>query len=158
MAAFPLPLGAQAPLLMAGLGLISGAFSAWVGFPFIWAWVGFPLASWLTCVGKVFFLDMALVPVGAAFALAVAVGLTLLTRRVLVLPVVTLATMYAWKAATITATSLITTQDNLHLALGSLAAGAVGAAATHLGGALLLKDLRRLSPFALTTAIGACWG
>jgi hypothetical protein len=159
MAAFRVSLGAPEPLLMAGLGLISGALSAWLGFPLV--------PGWLAGVGKVFFLDTMLVPVGAAFALAVAAGLTLLSGRVLVLPVVALATMYAWSAATTTATSIITTttlttilttEDDLRLAFGSLAAGAVGAAGTHLGGALLLTEMRRLRALALTTALGAVLG
>jgi formylglycine-generating enzyme required for sulfatase activity len=150
MAAFRVSLGAPAPLLMAGLGLISGALSAWLDFPLVPGWLG--------GVGKVFFLDPMLVPVGAAFALAVAAGLTFLSGRVLVLPVVALATMYAWSAATITLTTILSTEDYLRLALGSLAAGAVGAAATHLGGALLLKELRRLGALALTTALGAVLG
>ena len=136
---------------MAGIGLISGALSGWLGFP--------STPRWLGAVGNIFFLDTSFVPVGAAFALAVAGGLALLTRRPLVLPVVALATMYAWSAATSTATTIITTTDDgLRLVVGSLAAGAVGAAATHLGAALVLKDFRRLSPLALTTVLGAVLG
>src|SRR5262249_54077076 len=134
------------------LGLISGALSGWVGFAFA--------PHWLDGIGQVFLLETtALVPIGAAFALAVASGLTLLTRRLLVLPIVALATMYAWSAAASTATTIITSRhDELRLILGSLAAGAVGAAATHLGGALLIEDLRRLGALTLTTAIGAALG
>jgi hypothetical protein len=136
---------------MAGLGLISGALSGWLGFPSTPRWIG--------AVGDIFFLESSMVPVGAAFAVAVAGGLTLLTQRLLVLPVVALATMYAWSAATTTATTIIsTTDDGLRLVVGSLAAGAVGAAATHLGAALVLKNFRRLSPLALTTVLGAVLG
>jgi len=139
------------PLLMAALGLLSGLLSAWFGFGFE--------PPWLAAVGRVFFLDAGLVPIGALFAAAVGVGLAIATARALVLPVAAVATLYAWSAAIHAATSIITdTSDDVRLIVGCLTAGALGAAITHAGGALVLATLRRFSSLAVTTAVGAVLG
>ena len=138
-------------MVMASLGLLSGALSASLGFS-VEPW-------WLARPGSLFFLDAGMVPIGAFFAAAVGVGLWIAAARVLVLPVVALVTLYAWSAAIHTATGIITTtSSDVRLLLGSLAAGAVGAGITHLGGALLLAELRRPRPIAVTTLIGALLG
>jgi hypothetical protein len=139
------------PLLMAALGLLSGVLSAWIGFAFE--------PHWLGPVGGAFFLDAGMVPIGALFAAAVGVGLAIATQRAVVLPVAAVATMYAWSAAVHAATNIITdSSDDVRLIVGSLVAGAVGAALTHAGGALVLGTLRRFSSLAVTTAVGAALG
>jgi len=56
----------------------------------------------------------------------------------------------------VSATGVITTSNNdVRLILGSLAAGTVGAGLTHLGCALLFAELRDLRRMAVTIAIGA---
>jgi hypothetical protein len=139
------------PLLMAALGSLSGVLSAWIGFAFE--------PPWLAGVGGVFFLDAGMVPIGVLFAAAVGVGLAIATLRMVVLPVAAVATMYAWSAAIHAATSIITdASDDVRLIVGCLAAGALGAAITHAGGALVLATLRRFSSLAVTTAVGAVLG
>jgi hypothetical protein len=139
------------PLLLAALGVLSGALSAWVGFEFAPPWLKWP--------GELFFLDPGMLAVGALFAAAIAVGLWIAAARGMVLPVAALATMYAWSAAIHTATSIITSlSDDVRLIGGCLAAGAVGAAATQLGASLVLAELRRPLSLALTTAVGAVLG
>jgi len=138
-------------LLMAALGLLSGVLSAWIGFAFE--------PHWLAGVGGVFFLDAGMVPIGVLFAAAVGVGLAIATLRAVVLPVAAVATMYAWSAAIHAATSIITdVRDDVRLIVGCLVAGALGAAITHAGGALVLATLRRFSSLAVTTAVGAVLG
>jgi len=139
------------PLLMAALGSLSGVLSAWIGFAFE--------PPWLAGVGGVFFLDAGMVPIGVLFAAAVGVGLAIATLRTVVLPVAAVATMYAWSAAVHAATSIITSSsDDVRLIVGSLVAGAVGAAITHAGGALVVATLRRFSSLMVTTAVGAVLG
>jgi len=135
---------------MGALGLISGALSTWLGFEFG--------PHWLRRLGAVFLLEAEMVPIGAFFAAAVALGLWLAAGRAVVLPVAALATLYAWSAAIHTATSIITTEGDLRLIAGCLAAGAVGAAITQIGAGIVLRELWRPWLLARTTLIGALLG
>jgi hypothetical protein len=150
IAAFPAPAAARPPLVMAALGTISGALSAWIGFDLDWPWLARP--------GDLFLLDAAAVPVGALFAAAVAIGLWIAATRASALPVAALATMYAWSAALHTGSIIASPGDDRQLIVACLVAGAVGAAATQLGAALALPVLRRSSSLALTAAVGAVLG
>jgi hypothetical protein len=145
------PAALRAPLVMGAFATVSGVLSARIGFD--------AHVPWLTWPGELFLLDAATVPVGALFAAAIALGLWMAVARARVLAVGALAAMYAWSAALHTATSIITTPGNdWQLVAACLAGGAVGAAATQLGTALMLPVLRRRSSLALTTAVGAALG
>jgi hypothetical protein len=135
---------------MGVLGLISGALSAWLGFEFG--------PHWLRRLGAVFLLEAEMVPIGACFAAAVALGLWLAAGRAVVLPVAALATLYAWSAALHTAIGIITAEGDARLIAGCLAAGGVGAATTQLGAGIVLRELWRPWMLARTTLIGAVLG
>jgi len=141
---------ARPALSLAALGLISGVLSAWAGMTYEPAWLALP--------GKLFFLDAGSMPIGIFFAVAVATGVWLSTGQLAAVPVVLLATMYAWSAAIQTAIVIMNTTSDLRQILGSLAAGAVGAGVTHLGCAVLVAELRQLRGVALTIAVGALAG
>jgi hypothetical protein len=133
--------------VLAALGLVSGILSAWFGATFE--------PAWLKQLGHVFFVEGSMVPIGVFYGVALVAGAWLVTGLRTV-PVLLLTTLYAWSAAIYTATGVITTSNNdVRLILGSLAAGAVGAGLTHLGCALLFAELRDLRRMAVTIAIGA---
>jgi hypothetical protein len=147
----PTALLARPPLLMAALGAISGALSAAISLE------GEPV--WLAGPGKLFFLQAGLVPAGVAFAAAVGVGLWMVSARALPALLAALVTLYAWSAAVHTATRIVATSNaDGRLILASLAAGALGAAITQLGGSLAWAGLRRPRRVTLTTAVGAVVG
>ena len=138
-------------LIMPVLGLVSGVASAIVGFDLE--------IKPLTPVGRLFFLDNQLLPIGFFFGLVIAAGLWLSTRNVWTLPVLLVTTMYAWSAAVQLAIRIQNSAgSSSRLLFASLAAGAVGAGITHLGCALFARDLRQPRPIALTTIVGALAG
>jgi hypothetical protein len=141
----------RAALAMAGLGLLSGLVSATVGLDLELAW--------LRPVGAIFFLDAGPVPIGFFFGAAVALGVWMATANAWALPVMPVVVMYAWSAAIQVAIRLQrNADDDPHLIAASLAAGAVGAGITHLGGAILAPNLRRPARIAVTCAVGALAG
>ncbi len=141
----------RAALALAGLGLVSGLLSATVGYDLELAW--------LRPVGAIFFLDAGPVLIGLFFGAAVALGVWMATGKAWALPVVPVATMYAWSAAIQVAIRLQrTVDDDPHLIAASLAAGAVGAGITHLGCAIFAPELRRPARIALTCLVGALAG
>jgi hypothetical protein len=138
-------------LVMAVLAFISGIASAIVGFDL-------EIRS-LTAIGRLFFLDSQLLPIGFFFGLVIAAGLWLWTRIVWTVPVLLVTTMYAWSAAIQLAIRIQNNAGgNVRLLLASLAAGAVGAGITHLGCALFARALRQPRYIALTTGAGALAG
>jgi hypothetical protein len=138
-------------LAMAGLGLLSGLLSATVGLEHELAW--------LKPVAMIFFLDAGPLPIGFFFGAAVALGAWMATGNAWALPVVPVATMYAWSAAIQVAIRLQrNVDDDPHLVAASLAAGAIGAVITHLGCAIFAPGLRRPARIAVTCAVGALAG
>ena len=138
-------------LAMAGLGLVSGLLSATVGFDLE--------LTWLRPVGAVFFLDAGPVPIGFFFGIAIALGVWMATANAWALPALPVVTMYAWSAAIQVAIRLQrSVDDDPHLIAASLAAGAVGAGITHLGGAIFAPELRRPARIAVTCGVGALAG
>jgi len=138
-------------LAVAGLGLVSGLLSAFVGYDLELAW--------LRPVAAVFFLDAGPVPIGLFFGAAIAVGMWLATGNAWALPVLPVVVLYAWSAAIQLAIRLQRNiDDDPHLIAASLAAGAVGAGVTHAGCAIFAPALRRPARIALTCAVGAVAG
>jgi hypothetical protein len=136
---------------MAALGLLSGILSATVGYDLELTWLK-PLAA-------IFFLDAGPMPIGFFFGAAVALSLWTWTGNAWALPLLPVTTMYAWSAAIQVAIRLQrTADDDPHLIAASLVAGAVGAAITHLGCAILAPELRRPARLAVTCLIGAAAG
>jgi hypothetical protein len=141
----------RSALVMAGLGLVAGLLSATIGFD--------QEQAWLKPIAPIFFLDAGPVPIGFFFGAIVALGVWIATGNVWALPVVPVVTMYAWSAAIQVAIRLQrTVDDDPHLIAASLAAGAVGAGVTHLGGAIFAPELRRPARIALTCLVGAAAG
>ena len=138
-------------LAMAGLGLVSGVLSGTIARP---------SRPWLSPVGAVFLLPGAnkedFVLIGFFFGIVVAVSLWIWTRNWWTLLVLPVATMYAWSAALWVALPYGAIFGNL--IASSLAAGAVGAVATHLGCALFAPPLRRPMWIGITCAVGAMAG
>ena len=143
----------RADLSMAGLGLLSGILSV------SWGTSSDIGTAWLEPIALVFGLAPELLPIGLFFGAVVGLSVWRWTGRMLAVPVVIVATMYAWSAAIQVA---IRTQrhvdDDPHLIAASLGAGAVGAGITHLGCALFARELRRPMRIALTVAVGAVAG
>ncbi|MBO0763427.1 MAG: hypothetical protein J2P50_02375 [Hyphomicrobiaceae bacterium] len=138
-------------LAMGGLGLVSGALSAGVGFDLEFAWTR-PIAA-------IFFLDSGPFLIGLFFGIVIAAGLWLSTGNGWALPVLPVTTMYAWSAAIQAAIRLQRNEDDSpHLLGASLAAGAIGAGITHLGCAIFGSELRRTPRIAATCAVGALAG
>jgi hypothetical protein len=139
---------------MAAFGLVSGMASGWL--------LGLGDAAeiaWLRPVAVVFGLPPSLLLMGVFFGAAVAAGVWLQTAKPWSVPVVLIATIYAWSAAIQVAIRLQrTTGDDLHLIAACLGAGAVGAGITHLGCALFSRELRRPAWIALTLIVGALAG
>jgi hypothetical protein len=140
--------------IMAALALFSGMASGWL--------LGLGDAAnigWLKPVALVFALTPNLLAIGIVFGAAVAVGVWLQTAKPWSIPVVLVATIYAWSAAIQVAIRLQRTSgDDQYLIAASLAAGAVGAGITHLGCALFSRELRRPAWIALTIMVGALAG
>jgi hypothetical protein len=141
----------RSALAMAGLGLVAGLLSATIGFD--------QEQAWLEPIAPIFFLDAGPVPIGFFFGAVVALGVWMATGNVWALPVVPVVTMYAWSAAIQVAIRLQrSVDDDPHLIAASLAAGAIGAGITHLGGAIFAPELRRPARIALTCLVGAAAG
>jgi hypothetical protein len=136
---------------MAALGLVSGTAAGWI------LGVGDTASiAWLQPVAILFGLSPHLLLIGVLFGAAVATGVWLQTARPWSVPLVLIATIYAWSAAIQIAIRLQrTTGDDLYLVAASLAAGAVGAGLTHLACALFSRELRRPAWIALTVVVGA---
>jgi hypothetical protein len=138
-------------VVLAALGLVSGLLSGWLGMSYEPAWLRAP--------GSLFLLEPGSVPIGVFFAAAMAAGVWVATGRTLAVPVLLLATLYAWSGALQAAMSLLgTTYSLTRLILASLVAGAVGAGLTHLGAALVFAELRAVRRVAVTVAVGAVAG
>src|SRR5262245_17479082 len=136
---------------MTGLGLVAGLLSVTICFD--------QELAWLKPVAVIFFLDAGPVPIGFFFGAAIALGVWMATGKGWALPVVPVVTMYAWSAAIQVAIRLQrTADDDPHLIAASLAAGALGAGITQLGGAIFAPVLRRPASFALTCLVGALAG
>lgn len=138
---------------MAALGLISGILSV------TWGMAGSPNLDWLQPVASAFGLTPEMLPVGLFFGAIVGLSMWRWTGSLVAVPVVLIATMYAWSAAIQVA---IRTQrhvdDDPHLIAASLGAGAVGAGITHLGCALFERELRRPARIIVTVVVGALAG
>jgi hypothetical protein len=138
---------------MAGFGLASGMVSAG------WATSGVSSLDWLQPIAALFALPPELLPIGLYFGAAVAAGIWLRTGNWWCVPVLLIATTYAWSAAIQVA---IRTQrhtgDDPHLVAASLAAGAVGAGLTHLACALFAREVRSPLRIAVTCVVGAVAG
>lgn len=139
--------------ILTALGLFSGLLSA------AWGAQTYIRADYLERIANIFALVPELLPIGAFFGAALAVGIWTFSGRLLALPVVVVVTLYAWSAAIQVA---IRTQrhvdDDPHLIAASLGAGAVGAGITHLGCAIFAPNLRRPARMLATVAVGALAG
>lgn len=138
----------QPQLVMGALGFVSGVASGVIGFDFGPEWIK-PAASAL-------FIEHSMVPIGLLFAVAVALGMWLVTGKAWAIPVVVVATLYAWSGAIHTAIRLQTNEGGgVRLLLAGMAAGLVGALITHLGCAIIARELRDWRRIALTAGVGA---
>ena len=147
-------MGERPALTLAALGLISGILSATLGFMFE--------PEWLDPVAKLFWLEPGMVPIGVFYGVALGLGLALCTGRQWAAPLVLVTTMIAWSAAIHTAIAIVKlgdgTPDAPRNLLAGVAAGAVGAALTHLGMTPVAAGLRRFAGLGLTTAAGTLCG
>jgi hypothetical protein len=145
------PLRDRPAMILGSLGLAAGIVSALIG-------TERPLEA-LQPIANVFLMHASLLPIGMCFAAAVGTGLWLIHRRFWPSLCAGILTLYAWSGAVHIA---IRTQRNIgdeaHLVAAGLAAGAFGAAVTHLGASLALPQARRWRAFALTVATGALFG
>ena len=138
-------------LIFAALGLASGIVSAMLD-------VTRPLDP-LQPVAAVFWLHPSLLPVGCAFALAMAVGAWTALRRWPAVLLVALATLYAWSGAVHIAIRLQRNAgDDAHLLAAGLGAGAFGAGVVAAAFAVFAPALRALRPLALICFVGAAAG
>ena len=128
-------------LWLAGLGALSGLLSGLVG----------PAVEHIKVLG---------VPVypGPLFGLVIAFGVYRWGKTSWWVAVLALVvTVGAWIAA-VRGFHIVTDNAARNIYLGGLAAGAIGAAGTMLGGAITLPDLRRLPDWLLTVGVGAVAG
>jgi hypothetical protein len=138
---------------MAGFGLLSGIVSAG------WATGSLPNLDWLQPVSALFALPPELLPVGLYFGAAVAAGIWMRTGNWWCIPVLLIATTYAWSAAIqVAIRTQRQTDDDPHLVVASLAAGAVGAGITHLACTPFARGLRGPVRIVLTCVVGAIAG
>ena len=139
---------------LAVLGLVSGLFSAVVGFTL--------RIEQLDPLAGLFFLSAEMLPIGLLFGAVVAAGVAGRTRRIVAVPMLLVTTMYAWSAAIHTAVRLHQLgggdAGDVGPLLAGLAGGAVGALLTQLGAAQFAPELRRLRHLAATTSVGAASG
>jgi hypothetical protein len=138
---------------MAGFGLLSGMVSAG------WSTSGVSNLDWLQPVSAPFALPPELLPIGLCFGAAVAAGIWMRTGNWWCVPVLLIATTYAWSAAIqVAIRTQRNTGDDPHLVAASLAAGAVGAGLTHAACALFARELRRPARVGVTCVVGAVAG
>jgi hypothetical protein len=139
---------------MAGLGVVSGIASAFLGFS-----EGSPVMAFLEPIATVFGLYGVYLTMGLYFGMVIAFGVWNWTGRLVAVPVLLVTTMYAWSAAIQVGIRLQTNSgDDPHLIAASLASGAVGAGLTHAGCALFIRELRRPQRIAVTCLVGAVAG
>jgi hypothetical protein len=147
-------MGERPALTLAALGLISGILSATLGFMFE--------PEWLEPVANLFWLEPGMVPIGTFYGVALGLGLALCTGRQWAAPFTLLTTMIAWSAAIHTAIAIVKlgdgTPDAPRNLLAGVAAGAIGAALTHIGVTPIAAGARRLAGIGLTTGVGAICG
>jgi hypothetical protein len=147
-------MGERPALTLAGFGLISGILSATLGFMFE--------PEWLEPIANLFWLESGMVPIGAFYGICLGLGIALCTKRRWAAPLTLLAIMIAWSAAIHTAIAIVKLGDGAPDAprnlLAGVAAGAIGAALTHLGVMPVAAGTRRLMGIGLTTAVGALCG
>ena len=141
----------RAAIVLGLLGLVSGVASAWTGYRIE--------IDWLQAVARVFFLQSGVLPIGIYFGLAMGLGAWLLRRHAGTAAVAFFVTIYAWSGALHIAIRLQrNADDDVHLIAASLAAGAFGAALTHVGLSAALPSLRRAGAVAVTALVGAVFG
>ena len=147
-------MGERPALTLAAFGLISGILSGTLGFMFE--------PEWLEPVANLFWLEPGMVPIGAFYGVALGLGIALCTGRQWAAPLVLITTMIAWSAAIHTAIAIVKlgdgTPDAPRNLVAGVAAGAIGAALTHLGATPVAAGLRRFAGLGLTTAVGALCG
>jgi hypothetical protein len=120
-----------------------------------------PYLQWLGPVGALFGLDPpSMMLAGIFFGAAVAAGVWLATANPWCIPVLLIATTYAWSAALRAGTKVVDWlgSGDLGVLAACLAGGAVGAGLTSLACALFSRDLRRPAWIALAVAVGAVAG
>lgn len=142
------------PLVLAGLGLLSGILSAVIGFE-----VRVDLLDW---PGSLFFLSAEMMPIGVFFAAVMAFAIAAWESPAWA-PIVTfIGTLYAWSAAIQTAlfAHKIGGGDASHAGplLAGVLAGLVGAALTHLSVALFAHALFDRTHALRTCLVGAIAG
>src|SRR5262245_31922655 len=147
-------MGERPALTLATLGLVSGILSATLGFMFE--------PEWLEPVANLFWLEPGMVPIGALYGVALGLGFAVCTGRQWAAPLVLITTMIAWSAAIHAAIAIVKlgdgTPDAPRNLLAGVAAGAIGAALTHIGAIPVAARLRRLAGIGLTTIAGALCG
>jgi hypothetical protein len=142
------------PLVLAGLGLLSGILSAVIGFE-----MRVDLLDW---PGSLFFLSAEMMPIGLIFAAVMAFAIAAWETPAWA-PIITfIGTLYAWSAAIQTAlfAHKIGGGDAGHAGplLAGVLAGLVGAALTHLSVALFAHALLDRTHAARTCLVGAMAG
>ena len=147
-------MGERPALTLAALGLVSGILSATLGFMFE--------PEWLEPVANLFWLEPGMVPIGVFYGVALGLGIALCTGRQWAAPLTLVTTMIAWSAAIHTAIAIVKlgdgTPDAPRNLVAGVAAGAVGAALTHVGVTPIAVGLRRFAGIGLTTAAGTLCG
>ena len=147
-------MGQRPDLTLAAFGVVSGILSATLGFMFE--------PEWLKPVANLFWLEPGMVPIGVFYGVALGLGIALCTGRQWAAPLTLVATMIAWSAAIHVAIAVVKlgdgTPDAPRNLLAGVAAGAVGAALTHIGVTPLAAGLRRIASFGLTTLAGTLCG
>ena len=142
------------PLVLAGLGLLSGILSAIIGFE-----VRVNLLDW---PGSLFFLSAEMMPIGLFFAAVMAFAIAAWESPAWA-PIITfIGTLYAWSAAIQTAlfAHKVGGGDASHAGplLAGVLAGLVGAALTHLSVALFAHELFDRTHALRTCLVGAIAG
>jgi hypothetical protein len=138
-------------LVFAALGLSSGIASAVLD-------ITQPRDA-LQPLATVFGLHPSLLPVGCAFALAMAVGAWYALRHVPAIVTIGLATLYGWSGAVHIAIRLQrNVGDDAHLLAAGLAAGAFGAGVVMGALAMFVPGLRTLRRLGVVCAVGAAAG
>jgi hypothetical protein len=138
-------------LVFLALGAVSGIASALIGIEHS--------LDTLQPIATVFGLHPSLLPVGACFAVAMALAAVWALRSGTGALLALLASLYGWSGAVHIAIRLQRNLgDDAHLLAASLAAGAFGAGLVHLGFATVVRDMRRARAVFATCAVGASAG